>query len=156
MRNLRSARSVFVSMSLRQMISLLGIEMPSSRCILKTISAGRAARPRQPTATETAFPPKNEWRYDNSPLGTNDFRSTKRNINWGYIGLDKGPGVGIESNGRQALRAMIDGERNTVFVNDFYGGIGSRWEWLANYGSGQKIAKGEKGKVLARIRLIEK
>lgn len=103
-----------------------------------------------------SVPPKNEWRYDNSPLGTNDFRSTKRNINWGYIGLDKGLGVGIESNGRQALRAMIDGERNTVFVNDFYGGIGSRWEWLANYGSGQKIAKGQKGKVLARIRLIEK
>jgi hypothetical protein len=103
-----------------------------------------------------AVPPKNEWAQDNTPLGTNDFRSTKRNINWGYIGLEKGPGIGIESNGRQSLRARVDGERIAVFVNDFYGGTGSLWEWRANYGRGQKIVKGEKGKVSARIWLIEK
>jgi len=103
-----------------------------------------------------SIPPKNEWAYDNTPLGTTDFRSTKRNINWGLIGLEKGPGIGIESNGRQALRAMVDGERNVLYVNGFYGGIGSRWEWLANYGSGQKIAKGQKGKVSVRVQLLEK
>jgi len=104
---------------------------------------------------KAGIPPTNAWSSDNTPLGTNDFRSTKRNINWGYIGLENGPGVAIESNGRQSLRSMLDGDRIVVHINDYFGGTGSLWEWRANYGRGQSLKTGSKGKVSARLRLID-
>jgi hypothetical protein len=102
---------------------------------------------------KATVPPTWSWSEDNSPLGTNDFRSIKRNLNWGWIGYPDGPGVVIESNGKQAFRATVAGERIEVCVNDFYGGTASRWEWEANYGKGKLIKKGDKIEASVQIRL---
>ncbi|MBI3817413.1 MAG: discoidin domain-containing protein [Planctomycetes bacterium] len=98
------------------------------------------------------LPPDWSWSRDNSPLGCNDFRSTKRNIYWGWIGAEGGPGVLVESDGKQHLRACVDEDRIAVYVNGFYDGIGSRGEWTANYGRGRLLKKGERVEASASLR----
>jgi len=105
----------------------------------------------RPRGKATAFadhpqqlPPIWDWSQDNSPMGSNDFRSTKRNINFASIGYENGPAVFIESNGRQHLRAIVETDRISVHVNDFYGGTNAGWwEWTHNYGQGKTLKRGD-------------
>ncbi len=105
----------------------------------------------RPRGTARAFPkftnvvpPTCPWSADVSPLGSNDFRSTKRNINWAAIHYADGPGVIVESNGRQHVRAIAESDRISVHVNDWYGGTNNRIEWTANYDTGRVVHKGDK------------
>jgi hypothetical protein len=100
------------------------------------------------------LPPAWSWSDDNTSMGCNDFRSTKRNINWGWIGYPAGgPGVLVESDGKQDMRATVTDDRIAVLVSDFYDGVGSRWEWTANYGEGRELKKGDRIESTVRLRL---
>ena len=86
-----------------------------------------------PVGTARAFPklantvpPTGPWSQEISPMGSNDFRSTKRNIHWAAIHYPDGPGVVVESNGHQHVRAMVQSDRTSVHVSDWYGGTEQR------------------------------
>lgn len=91
-----------------------------------------------------AMPPAWPWALDLSPMGCNDFRSTKRNIHWASLRFPDGPGILIQSNGAQHARAMMRDDRICLHVNDWYGGTNcGLGEWVMNYGEGRLIRKGE-------------
>jgi beta-galactosidase len=104
---------------------------------------------------ESAVPPKVSWSEDLSPMGSNDFRSTKRNVFWAAIHYpDGGPGVVVESNGKQAVRAYVDTDRISVHVSDWFGGTScGLFEW-AHYGSGQVLRRGDHVNVETRLRIV--
>ncbi|MBE7559560.1 hypothetical protein HS125_11635 [bacterium] len=90
------------------------------------------------------MPPAWPWSEDPSPMGCNDFRSTKRNIHWVSLRFPEGPGVLVLSDGRQHARAMMCTDRLSLHVNDWYGGTNcGLGEWVMNYGEGRLIKKGE-------------
>lgn len=91
-----------------------------------------------------ALPPTWSWAADNSPLGSNDFRSTKRHIRWAALSYPDGPGIWVESNGSQSVRATVESDRIALHVNDWYGGTHvGLWEWTSNYGEGKPVADGD-------------
>jgi hypothetical protein len=101
-----------------------------------------------------AVPPAWPWSEDDSPLGSNDFRSTKRNIFWAAIHYAAGPGAVVESDGRQHLRAAVESDRISLHVCDFYGGTNvGWWEWTLNYGRGQVVRKGDRLTSTTRLRI---
>lgn len=107
-------------------------------------------------AAPATVPPRLPWSLDNSPMGTNDFRSTKRHIRSGSITyLDHG-GVSIESDGEHSLRGYVDTDRINVFVNDWFGGTNVGWgEWITNYGKGREIKTGEVLESTLHLRLLQ-
>ena len=101
----------------------------------------------------SALPPAWPWSEDSTPFGSNDFRSVKRHIHWASIGYPAGPAVTVESDGRQSARAIVESDRISLHVLDWYGGTGVQaWEWVHNYGEGRLIKKGERIEVSARLR----
>jgi beta-galactosidase len=106
-----------------------------------------------PTLT-SEVPPSYPWSEDISPMGSNDFRSTKRHIHWAAIQYpDARPGVVVESDGKQHVRANVETDRISIHVNDWYGGTNcyAYGEWHQIYGKGQLVRKGEK--LTSKIRL---
>jgi beta-galactosidase len=99
-------------------------------------------------------PPTGPWSQEASPMGSNDFRSTKRHIHWAAIHYADGPGVVVESDGRQHVRAMVQSDRTSVHVSDWYGGAGTDyWEWTMNYGTGKVIRKGDSLTSTVKLRI---
>lgn len=86
-------------------------------------------------------PPTQPFAFDDTPLGTNDFRSTKRNFIFAMLTDADGYGIGIEAIGAQHLRAMVDSDVIEVNVNDWFGGVAATayGEWWQNYGTGREI-----------------
>jgi beta-galactosidase len=87
-----------------------------------------------------------DWPYadDDSPMGSNGFRSTKRNIIRAELKDESGRGWRIQSDGSQSLRAAIESDRIAVYVNDWYGGTPAEiGEYLENYGPGKLLRTGE-------------
>ncbi len=102
------------------------------------------------------LPPRWPWAQDNSPLGSNDFRSTKRNINWATLRCPSGAGVGVLSDGRQHARATVETDRIALHVSDWYGGTGAGLgEWESNYGKGRLVKAGERIEATLRLRVIQ-
>lgn len=102
------------------------------------------------------LPPTWPWSQDNTPLGSNDFRSTKRHINTAGIRYPEGPGMIVLSDGTQHVRALVEGERITLHVNDWYGGTNvGLWEWITNYGKGKTIASGEVIQTHVHLRFVD-
>jgi beta-galactosidase len=101
-------------------------------------------------------PPAWPWAQDNSPMGCNDFRSTKRHIDWASISDPAGAGVWVQSNGSQHLRAMVASDRVRVFINDWYGGthVGLE-EWTSNYGEGKPVEPGQTIESTVHLRFAE-
>jgi beta-galactosidase len=94
------------------------------------------------------------WAHDISPMGSNDFRSTKRNIYWAALHSSAGPAAVVESDGRQHVRACVESDRISLHVNDWYGGTNAGWwEWTHNYGQGQTIRKGDRLTSTLRLRV---
>ncbi len=102
------------------------------------------------------LPPAWPWSLDNSPMGCNDFRSTKRRVCWASLSYPQGPGVWLESDGSQHVRAQVQSDRIAFYINDWFGGTHSGlWEWTSNYGEGKVLAPGAVIKSTARLRLAE-
>ncbi len=102
----------------------------------------------------TQLPPTWPWSKDNSPMGCNDFRSTKRHIYWASISYPHGPGVCVESDGSQSARAMVESDRISMHINDWYGGTHvGLVEWTSNYGEGKPIDPGQTIESTVRLRI---
>lgn len=116
----------------------------------------------RPRGTAPAFPenpdpnhPSRPWSQDISPMGSNDFRSTKRNIYWAAIHCPAGPGVLVESDASQHLRAFVETDRISVHVNDWFGGTNvGWWEWTHNYGKGRLVTKGDRITSKLNLRIV--
>ena len=99
-------------------------------------------------------PPAWPWGQDNTPLGCNDFRGIKRNIDWAAIGCADGAGVCVESDGSQHFRATVELDRIVCCVNDWYGGsYMTDNEWVANYGRGRRLESGQTLESTVRLQL---
>ena len=89
--------------------------------------------------------PSDPYSQDDTPLGTNDFRSTKRNIERASISSPEGYGLYVDSDGKQHIRASAETDRIAVYVNDWFGGTASRAsEWTKNYGKGRELKTGDR------------
>ncbi|HEV2398796.1 MAG TPA: glycoside hydrolase family 2 TIM barrel-domain containing protein [Candidatus Sulfotelmatobacter sp.] len=108
----------------------------------------RAAEP-QPV------PPTQSFNLDDTPLGTNDFRSTKRDFVFASLTDKDGYGVGIQAVGSQHLRASVSPDMIEVNVNDWFGGTAAvAWgEWWQNYGQGRELRSDDPTQGLAHNRL---
>jgi beta-galactosidase len=86
-------------------------------------------------------PPRQPFALDDSVMGTNDFRSTKRNFIYASLTDKEGYGIGIEAIGQQHLRASVSDDVVQVNVNDWFGGVAAvAWgEWWQNYGTGREL-----------------
>jgi hypothetical protein len=86
-------------------------------------------------------PPKQPFALDDTPMGTNEFRSTKRNFVYASLTDKEGYGIGIEAIGKQHLRASVGDDLIDVNVNDWFGGVAAvAWgEWWQNYGTGREL-----------------
>ncbi|MFO0982849.1 MAG: glycoside hydrolase family 2 TIM barrel-domain containing protein [Planctomycetota bacterium] len=116
----------------------------------------------RPSGSARAFPPHDErvppewpWSQDHAPMGSNDFRSTKRNLRWAVIAAPGGPGVRIDADGVQHLRASVASDRVQVHVSDWYGGTNvGWWEWVHNYGNGKVLRAGDTIRSTLRLQLV--
>lgn len=152
----RNAREIGLAFSVPRQCDTLSWDRNAEWSVYPPDHIGR------PIGTTTAFakhsdavPPTWSWSLDNTPMGCNDFRSTKRNINGGRIAYPDGIGVSILSNGTQNLRAMVDTDRIDVNVSDWFGGTNVGWgEWISNYGRGKTIHKGDRLTSTIRLDLV--
>lgn len=69
-------------------------------------------------------PPAWDWKDDQTKLGSNDFRSTKANVLWAVLSRPDGRGLMLVSDGRQATRSFLDGDRVGWLIADFSTGGG--------------------------------
>jgi beta-galactosidase len=69
-------------------------------------------------------PPAWDWKDDQNGLGSNDFRSTKADVLWAALSRAEGEGLMLSSDGRQAARAFLDGDRVGWLIADFSTGGG--------------------------------
>jgi beta-galactosidase len=101
-------------------------------------------------------PPAWSRALDNSPMGCNDFRGTKRHICWASLSYPRGPGIWVESHGAQHARAEVQTDRIAFHINDWFGGTHSGfWEWTSNYGEGKTLTPGETIRSTLRFRLAQ-
>jgi hypothetical protein len=94
------------------------------------------------------------WPYaeDDSPMGSNMYRSTKRNILSATVRDAAGHGWTVHSDGSQHLRAFVDTDRISIYVSDWYGGsTADMGEYVANYGVGKMLHSGDR--IHSRLRL---
>ncbi|MHC4158589.1 MAG: glycoside hydrolase family 2 TIM barrel-domain containing protein, partial [Planctomycetota bacterium] len=92
------------------------------------------------------------WLLDSNALGTNDFRSTKRNIKWASLKDTKGYGILVRSEGRQSTRSYVDGDRIRLLVASHSTG-GRDGVSFGHLHDEQKLL--EKGTVLEDALLLE-
>ncbi len=71
----------------------------------------RAFRRRKWPNIKTHTEPHWPWHLDSNALGTNDFRSTKRNIIWASLKDANDYGILIRSDGEQSTRSYLEGDR---------------------------------------------
>jgi len=100
-------------------------------------------------------PPNQSFALDDTPIGTNDFRSSKRNFIFASLTDKEGYGVGIEAIGAQHLRTSVANDLIEVNVNDWFGGTGAAaWgEWWQNYGQGLDIRSDDPNQGVAHNKL---
>jgi beta-galactosidase len=115
---------------------------------------GRPAGSARAVAQHSAeLPPTWAWAQDNAPMGSNDFRGTKRNIIWAALGYPAGPAVLVLADGGQHARAALETDRISLHLNGWFGGTNAGWqEWEHNYGKGKLLKKGDHVRETVRLR----
>jgi hypothetical protein len=78
-------------------------------------------------ASASSLRPTWPWAYDESPLGTNDFRATRTGIRRVSLSDETGCGLHVVSDGTQAARAWLDGNRVRLLLADSSRGTGERF-----------------------------
>ena len=113
-------------------------------------------RARAHSGIERTVPPTHAFSQDDTPMGTNDFRSTKRNLQSASITSEGGYGLAIVSNGEQHLRASAETDRIALFINDWFGGTSAiAWgEWSLNYGKGHLLRTHDQVQGNLRLRIL--
>jgi hypothetical protein len=114
-------------------------------------------RVRPHSQTPRVVPPSNPCSQDDSPMGCDDFRSTKRNIEYASITDLSGSGLFISSNGNQHLRACVETDRIAIHVNDWFGGSAAAAdeEW-SPYGKGRVLKPHEHLQGALLLQLVRK
>jgi len=104
---------------------------------------------------QQSVPPTQPFALDDTPIGTNDFRSSKRDFVFGSLTDKDGYGIGIEAIGSQHLRASVDSDLIEVNVNDWFGGVAAAaWgEWWQNYGQGRDLRPDDPNEGVAHNKL---
>ncbi|MEW6072744.1 MAG: glycoside hydrolase family 2 TIM barrel-domain containing protein [Planctomycetota bacterium] len=150
------AREIGLRFSLPRTADLLQWERPAEWSVYPPDHIGRPrGQVRAFPAHGADLPPSWPWAEDLSPMGSNDFRSTKRNVHWASIGHPDGPAALVLGGGAQSVRAALSTDRLDLHVNDWYGGTNAGWwEWEHNYGKGKLLAKGERIAASVRLRLV--
>ena len=86
-------------------------------------------------------------------MGSNDFRSTKRNILWTALRHQGGTGVLVLSDGRHHARATMETDRISLHINGWIGGTNTGWRARGhNYGKGRLLKKGDRIQETVRLR----
>jgi hypothetical protein len=114
---------------------------------------GTAKAFREGPDTAVGTQPSWPWELDNSPLGTNDFRATRRNIVWAALKDEDGFGVRAESDGKQHARAYVDGEQICLLIADIDTGSGEGF-LATHYAVERKLLKQDdviEGTVIIRM-----
>lgn len=106
-------------------------------------------------STPQTVPPLQPFALDDTAIGSNDFRSSKRNFIFASLIDREGYGIGIEAIGTQHLRATVAPDLIEVNVNDWFGGTGAvAWgEWWQNYGQGRDIRSDDPNQGVSHNRL---
>jgi beta-galactosidase len=112
----------------------------------KALSAGRDFRFRQA--------PEWPWKDDQTSLGSNDFRSTKADLDWACLTSAKGYGVLLTGNGPMAARAFLDGGRIGLLAAGFNTGGGDSFYAPHHQAENRPLAKGDTIKGGFSIRLL--
>ncbi len=118
---------------------------------------GEPLPPQFPSAAGAPIPwaPTWPWALDPSPMGCNDFRSTKRSIRRAALIGDSGAEAEVLSDGSQHVRASVESDRVRLHVLDYSGGTAAGWwEWIHNYGTGRKLRSGDRLESAVTIRLV--
>ncbi len=68
--------------------------------------------------------PEWPWSADQTPMGSNDFRSTRERIKWAELSNESSQGIHIESDGSHAVRAWVAGDNIDFLVASFFTGGG--------------------------------
>ncbi len=68
--------------------------------------------------------PAHDWKFDTTPMGTNDFRSTKENIYFAGLTNEMGVGVNVRSDATHAFRSFVDSGKVGFLVAQFSTGGG--------------------------------
>jgi hypothetical protein len=87
-------------------------------------------------------------------MGSNNFRSTKRNITEASIRDAAGRGWTIHSDGTQHLRASVASDRVVVYINDWYA-CATRSCNSDNYGGGKLLRAGERIRSTLRMTALK-
>lgn len=97
--------------------------------IARKYGTAKASPSTSPLVMEPRVRPSGPWALDASPLGTNDFRSTKAGVLAASLTDASGEGLAVVSDGSQAVRSWVDGDRIRLLVADFNtGGCDSFFE----------------------------
>ena len=96
--------------------------------------------------------PKGNWKDDANDLGSNDFRSTKRNIYEATLSDKENNKVEIISNGTQAARSWLQDQKIQLLVAD-YNNNGSERFYTSPFNDGRINIKNRilKGKMIFSI-----
>ncbi|MEN8118135.1 MAG: glycoside hydrolase family 2 TIM barrel-domain containing protein [Bacteroidota bacterium] len=99
--------------------------------------------------------PENDWCYDANQLGTNDFRATRENIYWASLTSATGTGVTVLSDGTQAFRSFVDGDKGISFLVAGYSTGGGDLFFSGHYkDERKKLQKGSPVKGTVRLQLV--
>jgi beta-galactosidase len=107
-----------------------------------------------PAVPQTIPPGDRPYSLDDHPLGSNDFRSVKRNIYTASLTNKAGQGVEIISDGTQHVRAILGIHEIHFKVLDFYGGMSWTYHGGYHYGPGRVLKTGEVLKGTVRMKLL--
>ncbi len=107
-----------------------------------------------PAAAQTVPPGDRPYGLDDHPWGSNDFRSTKRNIYTASLTDGEGQGVQVVSDGTQHVRASVATHEIQLEVLDFYGGMSWTYNNGYHYGPGRTIKPGEVLEGTVRLRML--
>lgn len=110
-----------------------------------------------PDISQTTPPNGRPFAMDDHPWGSNDFRSTKRNIFSASLKNAEGFGVKVLSDGRQHIRNIVQAHSISMNVLDYFGGVTtgtSEWD-SDDYTRGHALSYGERIKGVVRLQLVD-
>ena len=107
-----------------------------------------------PAVAQTIPAGDRPYGLDDHPLGSNDFRSAKRNIYLAELTNKEGQGIEVVSDGMQSVRATLGTHEIHLKVLDYYGGMSWTYHSGYHYGPGRLVKTGEVLRGTVRLRFL--
>jgi hypothetical protein len=115
--------------------------------------------PAHPAVAQCVPPKGRPFSQDDHMWGCNDFRSSKRSVNWATLTNALGQGLKVVGDGTQTVRCTLCPHGVMLYVSDFYGGTGAPSEWSVqgfHYGPGKTVKTGDVVEGKVRLELLGK